>query len=329
MDPLKLQEIEQEVLKNKRHYLVKTVKPEDIIDDLISQKLVGNYAKQQFGLLVTDTNAKVRIIVDELERSPPGFLKEFCEVLKRSRTQDHVVQELQKEFHSVKQSHGYPSEVEDSNGEAAKPRIQNVPKSEESVGELAREKLSIQIESFASVYGDLSRGAVHKWKQLGLQLGLESYELDAISADYKDDPEENMSKVFELWKQQSLKQTWNDLIEAIKRTRLNKQLYEDLKNNHERGLNQKVPMKDLSNEVLVPMAEHWYELGLELEIDETQLDIIPPANSSKFFRKMLQSWWQQNIAADRTWNKVVSALDAAKLSALAKTVYDNRLGPNK
>ena len=88
-------------------------------------------------------------------------------------------------------------------------------------------------------------------------------------------------------------------------------------------------MKDLSNEVLVPMAEHWYELGLELEIDETQLDIIPPANSSKFFRKMLQSWWQQNIAADRTWNKVVSALDAAKLSALAKTVYDKRLGPNK
>ena len=85
------------------------------------------------------------------------------------------------------------------------------------------------------MYGDLSRGAVHKWKQLGLQLDLELYELDAISADYKDDPEENMSKVFELWKQQSLKQTWNDLIEAINRTRLNKQLYENLKTKHESG----------------------------------------------------------------------------------------------
>lgn len=90
-------------------------------------------------------------------------------------------------------------------------------------------------------------------------------------------------------------------------------------------LDKKVPMKDLSNEVLVPMAEHWYELGLALGIDETQLDIIPPANSSKFFRKMLHSWWQQNVAADRTWNKIVMALDAAKLCALAKTLYDNNI----
>jgi len=77
---------------------------------------------------------------------------------------------------------------------------------------------------------------VHKWKQLGLQLGLELYELDAISADYKDDPEENMTKVFELWKQQSLKQTWNDLIEAIKSTGLNKQLLDDLKTKYKTGL---------------------------------------------------------------------------------------------
>jgi len=88
---------------------------------------------------------------------------------------------------------------------------------------------------------------------------------------------------------------------------------------------EKVPMKDLSNEVLVPMAEYWYELGLALGIDEMQLDIIPPANSSKFFRKMLQCWWQQNMAADRTWNKIVIALDAVKLCKLAETLYKKKL----
>lgn len=94
----------------------------------------------------------------------------------------------------------------------------------------------VQITDFASVYGNLSRGAVHRWKQIGLQLGLESYELDAISADFKDDPEENMSKVFELWKQQSLNQTWNDLITAIKSTNLNLKLPKDLKTKYNTGL---------------------------------------------------------------------------------------------
>jgi len=84
-------------------------------------------------------------------------------------------------------------------------------------------------------------------------------------------------------------------------------------------------MKELSNEVLMPMAEQWYEFGLQLGIDEVQLNIITPPSSNTFFRKMLQSWWQQNIAADRTWNKIVSALDAVKLIDLAKKVYDNEM----
>lgn len=94
----------------------------------------------------------------------------------------------------------------------------------------------VSIKDFASVYSALSKRAVHKWKQIGIQLELESYELDAIAADSKDDPEENMSKVFELWKQQSLHQTWNDLIQAVRQTNTNQQLLDDLTAKHGSGL---------------------------------------------------------------------------------------------
>jgi len=82
------------VLTNKRHYLVKNIKPEDLIDHLISKKLIGTNAKQKFELRVTTTDEKVQIILNDLERSYPGFLRDFCEVLRRS-AQDHVAQVLQ------------------------------------------------------------------------------------------------------------------------------------------------------------------------------------------------------------------------------------------
>ena len=88
-------------------------------------------------------------------------------------------------------------------------------------------------------------------------------------------------------------------------------------------LDKDASMKDLCNEVL--MAEHWYEFGLALGIDAMQLNIISPETTRKFFRDMLYSWWKQNLAADRTWNKIVSALDAVKLNKLAKEVYKNNI----
>lgn len=96
MDSTKFQELETEVLTNKRHYLVKNIKPDDIIDGLIEKRLVGDSAKQKYGLLITTTDQKVQIILEELLRSRPGFLKDFCEVLDKSKTQGHVVDELQR-----------------------------------------------------------------------------------------------------------------------------------------------------------------------------------------------------------------------------------------
>lgn len=84
-------------------------------------------------------------------------------------------------------------------------------------------------------------------------------------------------------------------------------------------------MKDLSSHVLIPMAQHWFDFGLQLGIDELQLGLITPKHNDRFFREMLQNWWQQNLAKDRTWNKVVFALDKARLHAPAKKVYQSKL----
>lgn len=91
-----LEKIENEVLLNKQQYLVTHVKPDDIFDALIEKKLVGKFADQKYQILTNTVSDKVRIILDELKRSRPGYLKEFCTILKESRTQDHIVDELQK-----------------------------------------------------------------------------------------------------------------------------------------------------------------------------------------------------------------------------------------
>ena len=101
---------------------------------------------------------------------------------------------------------------------------------------IGRPDWPVQIKDFQSLYGELQHGAVAKWRQVGTQLDLEDYELDAISAGQSDNEETNMTKVFELWKQQSLKQTWNDLIAAVDSTGCNLQLCEDLKEKYKAGM---------------------------------------------------------------------------------------------
>lgn len=94
----------------------------------------------------------------------------------------------------------------------------------------------VQIVEYASVFQAINKQAAFRWREIGVQLDLQSYVLDAISADSRDDPKENMSEVFRLWKEQSQNQTWNSLIKAIKITNDNEQLYENLKTKHRAGL---------------------------------------------------------------------------------------------
>ena len=90
-----LGKIEKEVMLNKQDYLVEHVKPDDIFDHLIAKKLIGRSASEKFCLPTNTTKEKVRIILEDITRSRPGYLKELCAILQESR-QDHVAEELLK-----------------------------------------------------------------------------------------------------------------------------------------------------------------------------------------------------------------------------------------
>ena len=95
----------------------------------------------------------------------------------------------------------------------------------------------LQITDFRLVYNVLRQGAISSWKPLGMQLGLTSDKLNEISADCRDnDYERHIERVFELWKQQSQKRTWKDLIRAIEVTTVNPQLCMDLSVKHLAGM---------------------------------------------------------------------------------------------
>ena len=89
------EKIEQEVILNKQNYLVEHVKPDDIYDHLIAKKLIGRSASEKFCLPTNTIKEKVRIILQDVIRSRPGYLKELCAILRESR-QDHVAEELLK-----------------------------------------------------------------------------------------------------------------------------------------------------------------------------------------------------------------------------------------
>ena len=66
------------------------------MDHLISKHLIGNSAYQQLCLPIKTTQAKNRIIVDELSSGGPDTLEEFCAILKKNRGTKYIADHLEK-----------------------------------------------------------------------------------------------------------------------------------------------------------------------------------------------------------------------------------------
>ena len=89
-----------------------------------------------------------------------------------------------------------------------------------------------------------------------------------------------------------------------------------------------VPLaKHTSNDVVPAMASHWYELGQALGIDEDQLNVIDHqygggGDTQDRFRRVLDTWWQQTLREQRTWECMVDALEsrAVRHNALASKI---------
>ena len=89
-------ELQKEVFDSCRNYIVQSLNPDDIVDHLISQDLIGYSAHEQMSLPNKTAKDKNRIIVDELSTGGPGTLEKFCTVLKKSNRTKHIADHLEK-----------------------------------------------------------------------------------------------------------------------------------------------------------------------------------------------------------------------------------------
>ena len=89
-------ELQKDAFASCRHYIVQHLSPDDIVDHLISQRLIGDSACGQLSLPIKTAKQKNRIIVDELSSGGPGTLEKFCTVLKKSRRTKHIADYVEK-----------------------------------------------------------------------------------------------------------------------------------------------------------------------------------------------------------------------------------------
>ena len=89
-------EQQEQVLGNNRDFIVKHLDADDVIDELIQEKLIGQNAAQRVELLGTSRVEKNRIIFDQLITCGPTALEKFCEILRRKKRQSFIAEQLEK-----------------------------------------------------------------------------------------------------------------------------------------------------------------------------------------------------------------------------------------
>ncbi|XP_065908363.1 NACHT, LRR and PYD domains-containing protein 3-like isoform X3 [Dysidea avara] len=87
---------QREVFTNNRAFLVDYLDADDIIDELIQEKIIGKNAAQRIQLQTASREEKNRIIVEQLTNSGPGTLENFCEILRNTGRLAFVAEELEK-----------------------------------------------------------------------------------------------------------------------------------------------------------------------------------------------------------------------------------------
>jgi len=95
-DEISLQEQQKRVLTNNCAFIVNNLDSDDVIDELIPEKMMGRNAAQRVQLVGMSRVDKNRIIVEQLSIAGPGALKKFCEILRRNKRQMFIAKELEK-----------------------------------------------------------------------------------------------------------------------------------------------------------------------------------------------------------------------------------------
>ena len=83
------------VLNKCRDFIVDNLDADDVIDELIQEKMLGRNAAQRVQLVGMTRIDKNQVIVDQLSIAGPGSLAKFCKIMK-SKRQKFIAEELQK-----------------------------------------------------------------------------------------------------------------------------------------------------------------------------------------------------------------------------------------
>ena len=88
--------VQEQVITENRDFIVKHLDAEDVIDELIQERLVGRSSAQQIQLSCTSRADKNRIICEQLTMAGPGAINKFCKILRNNRRQTFIAERLEK-----------------------------------------------------------------------------------------------------------------------------------------------------------------------------------------------------------------------------------------
>ena len=89
-------EQQEKVLNDNHDLIVNYLDPDDIIDELIQARMIGENAAQRLQLRGISEAARNRVIIHQIATSGPGALQKFCDILKKKKRQTFIAEQLEK-----------------------------------------------------------------------------------------------------------------------------------------------------------------------------------------------------------------------------------------
>jgi len=87
---------QKQVLSDNYAIIVENLDPDDVIDELIQDHLIGQNAGQKVTRVMgLSRKEKNRIIFDQLTISEPGTVEKFCTILRRKKRQSFIAEKLE------------------------------------------------------------------------------------------------------------------------------------------------------------------------------------------------------------------------------------------
>ena len=89
-------EQQAQVLYDNCDFIISYLDADDVIDELIQERLVGPMAAQRLQLMGMSSVDKNRLIFQQLTTAGPGALEKFCRILKNNQRQSFIAEQLEK-----------------------------------------------------------------------------------------------------------------------------------------------------------------------------------------------------------------------------------------